>query len=250
MPFLEVNGTQIHTQELGAGPRLYMAHGLLVGNMGTWYFGAAPSLALKYRVTLYDLRGHGLSARASVGYCLDTMVTDLEHLVLRDNSEPITIVGHSYGALVALHLAMRRPELVKNLVIVDAPLPPSKSAQIEAMEGQSSDDLMSKLPPHLRDLMKQPKRQSKKFLERLQYLILETDLLNNLKREPDISNEALSQVEVPVLLVYGKHSPLVGVADRLKKCLPRARLEYFDCGHDLPLEKPNELAKLVGEFIA
>ncbi|RYZ56612.1 MAG: alpha/beta hydrolase [Proteobacteria bacterium] len=81
MPTLNASGADIHYQVLGEGPAIVMIHGLLLGNMATWYFGAAASLAKSHRVIVYDLRGHGMSGKAKEGYNLLTMVEDLRQLL-------------------------------------------------------------------------------------------------------------------------------------------------------------------------
>ncbi|MGH7285457.1 MAG: alpha/beta fold hydrolase, partial [Polyangiaceae bacterium] len=54
------NGVALHVQRLGEnGSPVVMLHGLFVGSMASWYFTAAPALAEKHRVLLYDLRGNG-----------------------------------------------------------------------------------------------------------------------------------------------------------------------------------------------
>ena len=63
-----------HVQELGSGPPVVMLHGLLVGSLASWYFTAAPALASRHRVRMYDLRGHGRSAPARTGYDLELQI--------------------------------------------------------------------------------------------------------------------------------------------------------------------------------
>ena len=77
MPVSTRNGVRLHWQELGSGPPLVMLHGLLVGSLATWYFTAAPALAARGHVVLYDLRGHGLSERAPSGYDVATQIEAL-----------------------------------------------------------------------------------------------------------------------------------------------------------------------------
>src|SRR5262249_4217583 len=155
MPVVEKRGLSFHVQVVGSGPPLVMLHGLIIGSMTTWYFSAAPRLARTHRVTLYDLRGHGRSARPPSGYDLATMADDLDALL----DGPATLVGHSWGALVALRLALRRPERVNRLVLVEAPLPPSRAAgemaallqltpeQIGALALATGIDLLRFVPP-------------------------------------------------------------------------------------------------------
>ena len=83
MSFLELNQVRFHVQELGPGAEsgestpAFMAHGLLVDNLASWYFGAAPRVARDRRVVLYDLRGHGRSEAVRSGYDVATGAADL-----------------------------------------------------------------------------------------------------------------------------------------------------------------------------
>ena len=81
MSAVVANGLSFHVQELGAGPPLVMLHGLLIGSLASWYFTAAPTLAQRHRVRLFDLRGHGRSEVARDGYGVGAMAGDLEALV-------------------------------------------------------------------------------------------------------------------------------------------------------------------------
>src|SRR5689334_20350545 len=108
-------GVSFHVQELGDGagrPPVVMLHGLLLGSMASWYFTTAPVLAAGRRVMLFDLRGHGLSGRPKDGYDVATMAGDLGALVearFGAADGPVDLVGHSYGALVALRFAIDHP---------------------------------------------------------------------------------------------------------------------------------------------
>src|SRR5512147_3219033 len=109
-----------------------MLHGLIVGSLAGWYFGPAGRLAQRHRVLLHDLRGHGRSDRTASGYDTHTLAGDLEALLDLAGDGPVTLVGHSYGALVALRFALRWPERVARLALVEAPLPPSRAGELLA----------------------------------------------------------------------------------------------------------------------
>jgi pimeloyl-ACP methyl ester carboxylesterase len=131
--WVDSSGVKLHTDSMGSGPLLVMCHGLITANLATWYFSAAPALARHYRVVLYDLRGHGKSAMAPDGYDVETMTRDLERVIDAyrpqcrttgsTGSGKIALVGHSYGALIALNYALRHPRGVARLALIDAPLP-------------------------------------------------------------------------------------------------------------------------------
>ncbi len=250
MAQLSANGTQLHYQMMGEGPTLVMIHGLLLGNMATWYFGAATQMALTHQVLLYDLRGHGLSEQSSSGYDLSTMVGDLRALLDAHDLNNVALIGHSYGALIALRFALLYPERVSKLVLVEGPLPPSRGLQIEEFTAQTPVDRLKALPEQLQTMLSGKGRQSKKLLDRLQFLLTETDLLPKLKVEPDVDDEQLRQLPQATLLVYGRKSQLTEVATRLEQTLAHARLSWLDGGHYLPSELPLELGRIIGAFFS
>ncbi len=250
MPQVEVNNTHLHYQKLGAqGSVVVMLHGLLVGNMAGWYFGAAGDLAHDHQVYMYDLRGHGLSEQSPTGYDLETMVCDLGAFLDNIQESRVTLVGHSYGALIALKYALKNPERVDRLVVIEAPIPPSKGAQIETFQSLEPHEILQALPEQLRSSIQAQKRQAQKFLNRLDFLLFKTDLLKNLKAEADLSEHELQQLQVPVLLVYANDAQLKDVGLRLKNTLPKSQISWLSGGHYLPSERPKEISKEISGFL-
>src|SRR5215217_7351158 len=98
-----------------AGPQVVFIHGLF--GQGKNWTTIAKGLADSHRVTLIDLPNHGHSPwtdRVDYLDMVEMVATELEHL-----DEPVTLVGHSMGGKVAMQLALRRPELLRALVVVD-----------------------------------------------------------------------------------------------------------------------------------
>ncbi len=250
MPTLNAAGADIHYQVLGeaGNPAVVMIHGLLLGNMATWYFGAAAILAKTHRVVVYDLRGHGLSGKVSSGYDLATMVEDLRQLMDAQGIPRAALIGHSYGALIALQFTRRYPSRAEKLVMVEGPLPPARGLQMEEFQARSGDEMLTALPQQLQDMLFKPGRQAKKMLDRLQFLVGGTALLEQLKNERDVSDHELEALDLPVQLIYGTSSQLVDVAKRLHKNIPNAELHWLDGGHFLPAEKPIELSQTIRGF--
>src|ERR1044072_1074200 len=112
---LDVRGVRIRTFESGSGPTIALLHGL-GGAASNWTL-VAPPLAGRFRVVVPDLPGHGGSS------ALPAPVEALHPCADRIGSvlpEPAVLVGHSLGAVVALRLAVRRPELVRGVVLAGA----------------------------------------------------------------------------------------------------------------------------------
>ncbi|OKK16868.1 hydrolase [Streptomyces sp. CB00455] len=104
----------------GADPRpaALLLHGLM-GRASHWA-GTARWLAEHRRVIALDQRGHGRSESPPAGpYTREAFVADAEAVVEQLGLAPVTLIGHSMGALTAWQLAARRPDLVAALVICD-----------------------------------------------------------------------------------------------------------------------------------
>lgn len=100
---------------------IVLVHGATVPH---WEFDRlVPHLqALGLRIVRFDLFGHGLSDRPSVRYDFDLFLKQaLEVLDAVPAAQPLTILGHSFGAAIAAAIASERPALVDRLVLV-APL--------------------------------------------------------------------------------------------------------------------------------
>ena len=108
----EVKGVSLRWFEGGTGPRILLLHGF-GGAASNWTL-VAPRLVERARVIVPDLPGHGgSSALPAPPETLDPFADRVARLL----DGPALVVGHSLGGVVALRLAVRRPELVRGLVL-------------------------------------------------------------------------------------------------------------------------------------
>lgn len=107
-------------QPLGHAPTLLLLHGLT--DSGAAWTEAVRHWLDRFAVLAVDQRGHGESPRFTseqlAGHPGDVMVEDVLHL-LEQLPEPPVVLGHSLGGAVALAAAVRRPGLVRTLVLED-----------------------------------------------------------------------------------------------------------------------------------
>lgn len=255
MPGVLSNGVRLNTATLGpaegaAGPPVVMLHGLLVGNLATWYFGPARALARRHRVLCFDLRGHGRSERPPSGYDVATMADDLAGLIEGfAPDEPVALVGHSWGALVALEHARRRPAGVARLALVEAPLAGAERGDLLSFLERPPEDMAAALPEALQTALAAGGRRARRFVEGLVALATETTLFDDLTREQAPDDAALAAIRCPTLLIYGRGSSCGASGQRLAAALPDASLAWLDGGHYLPLEAPAAIADLLEEFL-
>jgi len=253
VPHITANGQELHYQLLGEGGEgetpCVFAHGLLIDNLSSWYFGAAPVVAGKRRAICYDLRGHGLSSHAAEGYDVSTGASDLVALLDALGLEEVDLAGQSFGALIALRVALEHPDRVRRLVLCEAPLPPSRLEEMAGVLRADPDELLTMLPDSLREAFTSGKRRALKTARRLERLLAETSLVADLQAEVDLPDEVLANVTQRTLLLYGEASSCRGVGDRLAALIPDARLEALDGGHYLAAERAAEVGGLIKEFL-
>lgn len=96
---------------------------MLHGGSGRWrlYSGMLAELAERCHVYAPDLRGHGKSSWVSWGYTIRDYVEDIGAF-LREVSGPSVLMGHSLGGIIAVATARACPNLVRALIVGDAPL--------------------------------------------------------------------------------------------------------------------------------
>ena len=102
----------------GTSPPLLLLHGL--GGAAVNWALLAPQLARKRRVVVLDLPGHGGSSALPAAPSLGPYADAVAWVVEQERLETVDLVGHSFGGLLALRVAGRRPDLVRRLVLASA----------------------------------------------------------------------------------------------------------------------------------
>lgn len=253
MGMIRSNGVALNCQSLGEGPLLVMCHGLVFGSIATWYFTAAAKLAARFHVVLYDMRGHGKSELTPSGYDLDTLACDLQGVI--DHFRPsgddggVYLAGHSYGGLVALRHTLNFPAQVRKLALVDAPLPASRYVAPGMSGVHSRETLAQAFPLAMRDKLLQGGRSARRWQERMEFLFLESSLREDVAAAGDVEDDALQQLGLPTLCLYGRNSDCLAAGERLARLIPHARLQTLECGHFIPVEAPDAMTRALDEFL-
>lgn len=248
---LEVaSGVHLNVQHWGQGSPVVMCHGLLFGSMAAWYFSTALPLSQQHQVALYDMRGHGKSDWAPSGYDLTTQIGDLDKVIghaagTANNTEPVTLIGHSYGAMTALAYALAHPERVRRLVLVDAPHPLSLHVRPGLDSVQDREELLQRFHTELGG----PGRRAERLRQRLEFLLFASTLRADIKGSADFSREALAALTIPTLCIYGEQSECRESGITLSTTLPNAVLAWVNCGHYVTDDAPAEMLALIQSFV-
>jgi len=120
MTYADVNGIKLYYETHGTGRPLILLHG---GLGATPMFGPnLTALAEGRQVIGVDLQGHGRTADIDRPIRTELMADDIAALIKHLKLERPDIMGYSLGGGVAVHLAVRHPELVGKLVVVSTPI--------------------------------------------------------------------------------------------------------------------------------
>src|SRR5262249_24726257 len=122
--FADVGGVRTRVWDEGAGPTMVLVHG---GLYGSEYSLDSLSLHLEdpssqRRLVAFDKLGQGYTDNPTDpgAYTFTSAVDHATALIEQLADEPVDLVGHSLGGLLASRLTIERPELVRSLVIVNS----------------------------------------------------------------------------------------------------------------------------------
>jgi pimeloyl-ACP methyl ester carboxylesterase len=230
--------------------RVLLVHGWQ-GDRSVWD-DVIAEIGLGTRSVAVDLRGSGASSGVRGPYNLERFADDLRELVETLGIGPVVVVGHSMGATVALRLAVDAPELVSGLILI-APVP------------AGGGGFSPKGAEYLRATAGDPAK-ARKWLSAMFGPEPDTAILDRLcaaagktPREAALESfeswanadfaEATRAISAPAIVVAPERDNPEMYQRKVAALLPNARFVVLpDCGHYAIVERPGEIAKLIGEL--
>jgi pimeloyl-ACP methyl ester carboxylesterase len=129
--FVKVDGVRLHYIERGEGPTLVLLHGNGVLANDFEHSGLLDRAAEHYRVIAFDRPGFGYSERPrSRVWTPQAQARLLRHALQELDVDSAIVVGHSWGTLVALSMALEAPDFVRGLVLLSGYYYPSLRADV------------------------------------------------------------------------------------------------------------------------
>jgi pimeloyl-ACP methyl ester carboxylesterase len=269
---IELDADRLSYVELGSGDRtVLLVHGL-GGNWTAWLENL-PALAREHRVIAVDLPGFGHSPPSGDGISIPGYARTLDRACERLGVESAVVVGSSLGGWVAAELALRTPDRVRALVLVDAAgIVPTRSERIKALSLMHSAAMMAPLAPRFRRSVAARRRLRKLALR---YTVaspaeLAADLVYMaLPAAPDPGFgpafiaarrswsdgwcDRLTEIECPTLIVWGARDSMLPLRHGREwaRRIRGSQLRVIDHAGHLPmLERPAAFNDAVLEFLA
>jgi non-heme chloroperoxidase len=268
-------GVELHYVERGRGVPVVFVHGSL-SDGSYWNDQLAPFAEGGYRVIAYSRRYNPPNMnKAQPGYSAIVDADDLAALIKKLNLGRVHVVGHSYGAFTALFLAVRHPELVRTLVLAEAPAVsllahlPNDRAEI----GKTTfADIQDRMVNPMKAAFQKGDREAgvrtfinfvlnnsqawDKFPDAARQDMLshahEWDVMMTTGEVfPELDPQAVRKITAPVLLLSGENSyRFLGLIDEeLQRLLPHNRRTILHgATHRMWFEQPAECRKAVLDF--
>jgi 3-oxoadipate enol-lactonase len=256
MAFARANGLVLHYQVLGRadGPTLVFLNSL--GTDFRIWQEVTPAFTDRFRVILYDKRGHGLSDAPPGPYTMDDHADDLLALLDHLQVKSVALVGLSVGGMIAQRIAVRAPERVAALVLCDTAAkigtPGMWGERIDAVEkagiGSIADRILERwFTPEFRKGRVEDYAGWKNMLVRIPAHGYAGTCASI--RDADLTMDA-GKIEVPTLCVVGDQdgSTPPDLVRHTASLIPGARFEIIqDAGHVPCIEQPAILTRLIDQ---
>jgi proline iminopeptidase len=264
---LPVDGAQLYYRVVGEGPPIVVLHG--GPDFDHWYLlPELDRLADSFRLIYYDQRGRGRSAEdVDPGdVTIESEIEDLDSVRRHFGFEVAAVLGHSWGGMLAMEYAARRPACVSHLILLNTAPASAEDARsfrqqlrrsrppgdVERMQAIAAGDpyragnLEAEADYyriHFRVTLRQPEL-LELVVRRLRAHFTEESVLTARAIENRLYEQTwevdgydlapkLQVLEIPSLVLHGEHDfvPLE-LAARIARSMPRGRLVVLeDCGH-------------------
>jgi len=236
--YREVGGHQLYCYEWdNNGEALVLLHGGL-SQTSHWDQQVLPAVEDQFHVFGYDRTAHGFTGDRAGSLHFDYQVKEAIDYLETVVKEPAHLIGYSDGGIIAILVAIARPELVRSVVTLGAnfhhsgtlPLPDFDG--VVSPEDQAEYNLISPDAPHT--LLEKIKRMNEIW-----------------KTEPDISLSEIASIQCPVLIMAGDDDVIAhDHTISLYEALPLGQLAIIPgTSHGLVKEKPSLVIAVIVQFL-
>ena len=260
--------TSIRHWVRGSGPPILFLHGIPTGGR-LWDF-VVERLAANYTCVVVDLPGFGASPPLPDGSRdPERLAEELDAVRQELGFASWNVAGHDAGATIAVHLAAAHPERIERLALLSPPVFPEFQPPwfFHLLRTPVVGDLLAPIlvlliwhggiqsiierqDPALAEILESFHRPFRGLAgaRRLAWLVR----WGNPKEVLGRTAMRLGSIDVPTLILHGERDGAIprSFAQRAAEIIPSGSVEFFDTGHFLPLNIPEEVAERLRDFFA
>jgi pimeloyl-ACP methyl ester carboxylesterase len=221
----------------GAGECVLMLHGGLSDSEGM-LDALEPAISDRFRVVAFDRRGHGRTGDTEAAFHYDDMASETVAVIENLIGGPTNLVGWSDGGIVSLLLALRRPDLVRSLVLIGT------NYHFNGMVPTNPGD--GDVPEMLRA----------RYAERSpdgadHFAVVLKKSFAMFATEPTLATEDLRKISAPALVIVGDDDLMtLAHTASLYESLPAGQLAVVPgSSHAVVFEKPEFVGQLIRGFL-
>lgn len=264
MPHLQINGANLYYEEHGAAQEaIVFSHGLLWS--GHMFHDQISVLKNRHRCIAFDFRGQGQSEVTQSGYDIESLYADAVALIEALGCSPCHFVGLSLGGFVGLRLAIRRPDLLRSLILIETSSDPEPRENIGRYRmlnfiarwiglGVVADRVMKIMFGH--KFLNDPARATLKheWKERMvsNHRIGITRAVTAVISRAGVTDQ-LSQIKIPTLIIVGDQdvATVPAKAELMHARVPNSKLIVIPgAGHSSTVEEPVAVTTSMTEFLS
>jgi 3-oxoadipate enol-lactonase len=249
----------LYARDEGSGPTIVLLHG--VGGNHTVWNGVIPLLTPEFRVIAPDLRGHGRSAAPPGShYSFLELSRDVGRLLDQRELAEVHWVGLSGGALLALRLALDRPERTRSLTVISGAAYTDNHTRAIA---QRWSEVYGKEGPDpfalrlLKDLYYPDWiEEHLDFADQVREQVKHQDYGPAVRWARSMGTfderSRIASLQRPTLIVQAMDDAVVDASHGriLRQSIPGAQIRILaETGHMVPVERPKETAEAIGTFV-
>jgi esterase len=240
MSVVHVNGVELYYEERGAGEPIVCIHG--TSSSAAVWGDAVDELAKHGRTISYDRRGCFRSERPEP-YVTDVHqhADDAAALIEALDAAPAIVIGRSYGGETAIDLALRYPERVRALALLEAAVLSMSeeaarwgSALGKTVFAAAEEDMSTVAETFLRAVAGDEAWEAFPEPAKQMFTANGPAIVAELRGGPlDVDKDLLGSIGQPTLIVGGKDSPpaFAEVTNAMADAMPSAKVEWVEGGH-------------------
>ena len=239
--YIDVNGIKIYYEIYGEGEPLLLLHGNS-GSINSFVY-QIPELSKHFKVIAVDSRAQGRSSDSEKEITYALMASDMSELIEKLKLGSVYVVGWSDGGNIGLELGLNHPDKIKKLITFGANftwenfiVPP------DSVTMDPNDPLIVKVSPILQKYKAGMDKITPEIKKKLSTLM---------EKFPNLTEEQLRQIKIPVLVVAGDHDLIkIDHTVTLFKNLPHAQLFIVPgASHTVVIEQPELINSEIIKFL-